>query len=1060
MTNSKKALCDYACLRIPAKPVEDLLALNERIKQAGLNNHELLVEILEELFADTLFQPAIFTASRDLYYQFLNLKATGYQDKKDTKKFFLTFYKYFSRMCTRSTPYGLFAGVTSAKISGGATSIEFHTDKLRPQCELNIHTVITTLRTLDPLNRSFISSVKYLGNKTIYILGDRLFYVEQFNKGSYWASNLTSVRYTEFVKAALAAAGLGATLIEIAQSLPDPKIDLERKLAFVNSLIKSQVLVPEYWPSVSTDGYMHDIVNYFHEKQIGTEEIKELENVYTLTSNINTVEKISVLKDEISIRKDAPLYNEDFFKVNLFYNTTSSQVNSKPLKELCGIADELSFLFRPKVSESLETFIRAFNAKYERAEIPLMQALDLNYGVGFGKVVSGFAEYLPLLDDVPLIPANLQDITLKRTILANVQRRVFQNFTRTKQPVINIEDEIETARAELAGQPLMQEANTSAYIFGDLLADSPQSLDTGNYKFIPTQLYAPFASKLLTRFAYGDENLKTQVTDISEHEQFLNSGAILAEILTIPDDKYANICLSPTVRDYEIPFLSNSKLAPEKQITVNDLYVSLQNGRIVLRSAKLDREIIPCISNTYNTTLAQPAFKFLADVATQHMRLGDFWDWGPYYFTEKFLPRLEYKKFIIARARWVIDKTTIDVRNESHLQKFISDLAQKHGVPRFAVLAQGDNELYLDLENPVCQAILAKQAARSDVTLLESFVSPGNCFIKENGKSFSAEIVIPVLSDKPYYTRFHDSAPAVTKAGIERIFPPGSDWLFVKIYSGSNNMEKMLTYVIADFAKSLLQGGTVDKWFFLRYEDPEYHLRVRFHKSAAANAGDWHSIVANLQMKLLEVVREPFAFKMTIDTYVREIERYGAKTMAHSENVFCADSIAVADFVSLLSGNEGEMLRWKFAFVNIDRMLTDFGYAVSAKKKLIEGLSNDFLQEFGHRNKENVTVLIKALNEKYRKCRKEIAEFVTQKNTGDLNDAYDCFDKRSELIKKDAEMIKQLSGQQLDNLLASYIHMSMNRLFIVSQRRHELVIYYLLAKHYEEVTIKAKQLQL
>jgi thiopeptide-type bacteriocin biosynthesis protein len=1059
-TYSKNVLCDYACLRIPAKPVEDLLALNERIRQISLNSHESLVEILEDLFADLVFQLAIFTASRDLYYQFLNLKSSGYQDRKDTRKFFLTFYKYFSRMCTRPTPYGLFAGITSAKISGEPTNIEFDTDKLKPKCELNIHTVTTTIRTLNPLNKAFVSRVNYTGNKTIYTLGDRLFYVEQFNKGNYWASNLTSLRYTEFVRAALAAAMHGATLMEIAESLPDPQIDLGRKLAFVNSLIKAQVLVPEYWPSVSTDDYMYDFINYFREKQIPSEEIKELENAYNLTSNIDAVEKISALKDEISARKGARLYDEDFFKVNLFYNTTRSQVNIKPLQELCSIADEISFLFKPKISESLENFIRAFNAKYERAEIPLMQALDLNYGVGFGKVVNGFAEYLPLLEDVPMIQVNSQDVTLKRTILFSVQRRIFQKFTTTKQPVINIEDEIAKARTELDDQPIIQESHASKYIFGDLLADSPQSLDEGNYKFIPTQVYAPFANKLLSRFAHGDENLKRQVVDIAEHEQFLNGEAILAEVLTIPDDKYANICLSPAIRDYEIPFLSNSRLPADRQITVDDLLVSIQNGRIVLRSAKLNKEIIPCISNTYNTVLAQPAFKFLADVATQYMRLGDFWDWGQYYYTEKYLPRLEYKKFVIARARWNIGKATVDIRNEALLQMFISRLRQEFAIPQFVVLAQGDNELFLDLENPICQIILAKQAAVGDITLLESFISPDHCFIKEHGKGFTTEIVVPLLAGQPYYAKFFNREPGMIKAGTERIFPPGSEWLFVKIYSGSNNIEKVLTYVIGDFAKDLLQNGTADKWFFIRYDDPEYHLRVRFHKSPGASADSWFSIIPNLQVKLQEVIKEPFGFRMVIDTYVREIERYDAKNMDYSESVFCADSIAIAEFNSLLSGNEGEALRWKFAFVNIDCMLTDFGYSVTAKKKLIEGISNDFLQEFGHRKKENVTLLIKALNEKYRKYRKEIAEFVAQKNIDQFKEAYDCFDRRSDFIKEDIEMIKQSGGEQPDNLLTSYIHMSMNRLFIINQRRHELVIYYLLAKHYEEVIIKAKQLQL
>ncbi|HEX6180125.1 MAG TPA: lantibiotic dehydratase C-terminal domain-containing protein, partial [Chitinophagaceae bacterium] len=82
------------------------------------------------------------------------------------------------------------------------------------------------------------------------------------------------------------------------------------------------------------------------------------------------------------------------------------------------------------------------------------------------------------------------------------------------------------------------------------------------------------------------------------------------------------------------------------------------------------------------------------------------------------------------------------------------------------------------------------------------------------------------------------------------------------------------------------------------------------------------------------------------------------------------------------------------------------------------------------------------------------------KNIDELKEGYDCFEKRSSMMKQDVEMIQESGRQYLDILLASYIHMSMNRLFMINQRRHELVIYYLLAKHYEEITIKAKQLQL
>ena len=45
------------------------------------------------------------------------------------------------------------------------------------------------------------------------------------------------------------------------------------------------------------------------------------------------------------------------------------------------------------------------------------------------------------------------------------------------------------------------------------------------------------------------------------------------------------------------------------------------------------------------------------------------------------------------------------------------------------------------------------------------------------------------------------------------------------------------------------------------------------------------------------------------------------------------------------------------------------------------------------------------MNEKYRKCRKEIAEFISQRNLEELKEGYDCFEKRSSMVKKDVEMI-------------------------------------------------------
>lgn len=1051
-------LQDYCCLRMPAKPIEDLLELNSIINGLDTEDHEAVTAVLEKLFGDDFFREALFTASRELYKVFTELKAGNFQDKESSRKFLFTFYKYYSRMCCRATPYGLFAGVTSVTISEDPTNILFDEEKYRTACQLNIHSVTPVMRKIDPLNLMVRSKVKYLVNKTLYRLGEHIFFVEQFNNGRYLASNLSSIRLTEYVQAALDQAAKGATLDEIVEHIPNQSIDAEKKARFVTNLIQSQVLISEYWPSVSTEDYMNDFLGYLDKNGIDDASLAGLRTAHHAVAQVQRPGDINTLRQYVN-NDTGDINKGDFFKINLFYNMQAQAINKKVLQEIAGMAYEISRFTEPRVSDSLNDFARAFYKKYEDNEVPLVQALDPNFGIGYGKVVNGFAEFTPLLEDVPVMSLPGAAAAPKADVFDPVYRSIMNRFLETKEQVINIEADIEKLyKDKERALPAGTEVN-SAYIFGSILAASSTELDEGHFKFFPVQLYAPFASRMISRFAHGDKNMRAQLETIAKAEQAANPDVILAEVLTIPDDIYANVNLCPTIREYEIPYLSNSHLPRANQVNINDLLVSVKNGRVVLRSAKLGKEIIPCLSNTYNIELAQPIYKFLAAVSGQDVKFGEFWNWGAYN-NEDHLPRVEYKKIILSRARWIIRSEKIDSKNDEKVKAFFTTFRNKYKVPRYVVLAQGDNELLIDLDNNICRSILIKEINKYPVLLFEHLFDPGNCFIKQDGKGFTNELLIPLGTNKPAYRQYYRdkkaSEPVAKK--IQKTFLPGSEWLYVKIYAGSKNVEKVLTETISDFAKELVAGEVIDKWFFLRYNDPDYHLRVRFHRHEKENNQGWYLLLERLQERLSLLIKEAYAVTMITDTYTREVERYGEHTMELSENIFYADSVAVANFLSLIYGDEGEVLRWKFAFVDVDSLLNDFGYDFEGKKRLMQKMSDRFLNEFSHNNRQQAMVLIKSMNNKYRKFRNEIDEVLMEYNATEIMEAYDCFKERSAMIKEDAAKTRNLAGDNIDDLLASYIHMSLNRLFLINQRRHELVVYYLLTKHYESVSAKSKKM--
>uniref|UniRef100_A0AAU6WRS0 Lantibiotic dehydratase n=1 Tax=Chryseobacterium endophyticum TaxID=1854762 RepID=A0AAU6WRS0_9FLAO len=108
MENNKYFLLDHCCLRIPSHSIDAFLDFNENIKNISLENHEELVQVLNHIFSNTYYKEAVYIASKDLYETFLELKENNFANKDAAKRFLMTFYKYFSRMSNRSTPYGLF----------------------------------------------------------------------------------------------------------------------------------------------------------------------------------------------------------------------------------------------------------------------------------------------------------------------------------------------------------------------------------------------------------------------------------------------------------------------------------------------------------------------------------------------------------------------------------------------------------------------------------------------------------------------------------------------------------------------------------------------------------------------------------------------------------------------------------------------------------------------------------------------------------------------------------------------------------------------------------------
>ncbi len=63
---------------------------------------------------------------------------------------------------------------------------------------------------------------------------------------------------------------------------------------------------------------------------------------------------------------------------------------------------------------------------------------------------------------------------------------------------------------------------------------------------------------------------------------------------------------------------------------------------------------------------------------------------------------------------------------------------------------------------------------------------------------------------------------------MQRDFCLGSQWLYYKIYTGVKTADHILVKKLSTIIFSLEKEKKIQKWFFIRYRDPEEHIRLRF----------------------------------------------------------------------------------------------------------------------------------------------------------------------------------------------------------------------------------------
>lgn len=958
---------------------------------------------------------------------------------KDREKFELALMRYWLRSCTRCTPYGTFAGTAVVDVTGENTRLVLEQSaahRRSVRLDMNYMTGITQALARLPLVRS---QLKFYVNNTLYAAPGGLRYAEYHLKDNMRTYYLTAVDKTSYLEAILSRAQEGATIQDMVDLLMNSTgADADEAAAFVEELCAAQVLVPETEPAVTGQDPLQTLTGQL-EAMEGTaallHPLKEIKKqLETVSDGVVTYQQIEQSLKQLYPDIDVP---RNTLQTDLFLSLQAQQLSHELVSAIVKQANDVCLLARTNKNTALEDFRRRMYARYETMEVPLLLALDADLGIGYAGVHDEAAGSSPLIDDLLVETAAGKDRPADH-IQAFVFRKYHDYLQQGKSCIEITADELKAMEKE-TGQYRFP---SSMYLLGSLMKQDG-CLDAGHFVFDLAAMGGPSAANLLGRFTQGDARLLALTRQLLQEEEAADPGAVYAEIVHLPQARTGNVLLRPVLRGYEIPYAGKSGAPAANQLPVTDLTVQVQGDEMILRSKKLGKRVIPRLSTAHHFGYnSLPVYRFLCDLQAQNLAYPNVWDWGQ-LSALPHLPRVVYQNLVLRKAQWTLTENDIKdlpVHAAERVQYF-TRFRQQRKIPARVVYAEHDNELLIDFEQESGIACLLFFLQRHRQVVLEEFLfTPDNCIVQDvQGKPHTNELVIPLY--KPIITSA--PVPPVPACDVQRKFYPNSEWMYAKLYTGPKTGEKILKENLLPFIEQGLQQQLFEKCFFIRYKDEFPHLRIRFYQpnrqKRAILQDEW-------TQWLQPLLNDGLVDRVVMDTYTRELERYGAAVIEEVEQLFCNDSLAILRVLPLLDDADAEPYRLLLALRGIDVLLDDCSLALPQKAILAKQLRDGFFKEFGAS-----PLLQKQLNEKYRGYQQRIFTHMQPFNdqANGIAEAVEAFAYRSRMNKPVLEtMLAKIPAQGLAALLPSFIHMFMNRLFIAGQRKYELVVYHFLEKYY------------
>lgn len=675
----------------------------------------------------------------------------------------------------------------------------------------------------------------------------------------------------------------------------------------------------------------------------------------------------------------------------------SGGLDEKLLKPLPGLVEALSAILNSDERGALKSFITRFKRKFDQQEVQLSIALDPEMGVGYDELEqAGEEDFVAQFTSAKKNDDGRKD--LKSVLKTKLSSNVFQNSDPIFLNNLSFEN---NDKAQL----LPNSFSLLMSVVDDLIC-----ID---------QIGGVTANALTGRFTIADQAVEDYCKSISAIEQSANPEVLFFDVAYLVETNVDNINRRKLVYDYQLSILNfDTSSAP---LSLRDIYISIRNDEVILRSRQLNKRLIPRLASAYNYTRSDlSVFRLLCDLQHHKIQTVLSFSLDSILPDLDFYPRFQHHNVVLSNAKWRVKKESFYVDKIAISIAACREYLHNIGLSRYFKTGSSDQTLCFDLLSDEDLNAFLQYMQKQTTLYLEEVMFPGNSIVRdEDGKPYSAQFILSLYHENCIYK----GLPGDNRLSesVQQVFLPGKEWLYFEIYCHQQRSDELLTVVIDAFLNDF--SAKIKSWFFVRYNENGNHLRFRILLN---NNEDGQVLLTSFSDYLKDYIESGLVSDLQVKTYKRELERYGANLIANVEDHFALDSKVVLSFLQAQT-DAFNKYKWCSKLIDSFRVAGIFGFEDLIR--MIRLVSDSFNEEH-----QIDAAGFKKLNQHYQQY----------KNTPDFE-----FTSQDEIMafqQSFIELLKLTDGNKRVKLFTDLVHMHVNRLFNKDQRANEMVMYYFLLK--------------